>query len=204
MNKDDDIVQDGGKVKVPMFAMDAAWHRPGPRQFTKGVRDSSGLQAERIRAYDAYTDYITNAWRGRDEYKNPGWSGRSGELRGSVEGDPCTKNGWQGTLVRGADGELVCQIPSRADADFLDQRRKKQLRNQFNQEVGTEEEVEQDGACPLCGRGGDDDDNNSSVNAALRSASTHHESSVRQDVPDSKTKAYDEYDHELANAWRAR
>jgi hypothetical protein len=200
-NKDDDIVADGDRVKVPLMMMDSAWHRPGPRQLTPQVR--ARLADQRRQAYQDYDDYITNQWR--DEYANPAWSGRrSGEFRGSKEGDPCMKNGWPGTLVRGADGELVCQIPSRADADFLDQRRKKQLRNQFNQEVGTEE-LEQDGTCPLCGRGGDDDDNGS-VNEALRRTSTHHESSVRQDVPDQRTsdrqRAYDQYDAELANAWR--
>jgi hypothetical protein len=203
MNKDDDIVQDGGKVTVPMLMMDSAWHRPGYRQQPKALRDASGAAEHRRQAYQDYDDYITNQWR--DEYKNPAWRGQSGEIRGSKEGDPCTRNGWRGTLVLGADGKLTCQIPTRADADFLDQRRKKQLRNQFSQEVGTEE-LEQDGTCPLCGRGGDDDDDNGSVNEEVRRTSTHHEGSVRQDVPDHRSsdrqRAYDQYDHELANAWR--
>jgi hypothetical protein len=39
----------------------------------------------------------------------------TGSVRGEAEGDLCTRNGWPGTLRRGADGELFCDI-GRKDA----------------------------------------------------------------------------------------
>jgi hypothetical protein len=39
----------------------------------------------------------------------------TGSVCGEVEGDLCTRNGWPGTLRRGADGELFCDI-GRKDA----------------------------------------------------------------------------------------
>jgi hypothetical protein len=38
--------------------------------------------------------------------------GSSGQL-GARPGQPCTRNGWQGTLKRAADGSLVCNIGRR-------------------------------------------------------------------------------------------
>lgn len=123
---DDDILQDGETVRVPMRLMDslqrsvatatthrihdgrgnvgdAAVHRPGPRYLTRDanthlVRDQVDL------AYRDYDDQLTNAWRGRDA-----WSASEGDsctvrdiAGGDVgfEGDP-------GTLQR-RGGRLVC------------------------------------------------------------------------------------------------
>jgi hypothetical protein len=51
--------------------------------------------------------------------------GRRGSLssapRGSREGDPCTENGWPGTLRRSSDGQLYCETGHRNDA-FTDGR----------------------------------------------------------------------------------
>ena len=206
----DEVLKDGQKLVVKMVAMDSAYHRPGVRSLTPQVRDASGLAAARIRAYDEYEHDLVNAWRGRDEYANPGWSGRSGELRGSKVGDPCTKNGWRGVLVRGEDGELVCRIKRPASG-----------RDAVSDDCeGTVE-------CPTCSGTGvargtgwltePDEDIESFVEAATRGTTTHHESNVRRDVLDIKTvdrlrakhaanmqKIYADSDRELSEQWRKK
>jgi hypothetical protein len=139
MRHDDDIdengiCRDGGKIRVPMTALDHAMHRalddecrqlidaalrrPGPRYQTQQARDASfNVRQAAYAAYEA---------RLRDEYKNsiggnasndPATGFGSSGPRGSREGDACTKNGFPGRLVRGKNGELVCQIPAgRGDA----------------------------------------------------------------------------------------
>ncbi len=62
---------------------------------------------DKAAAYDAYESELTNAWR-----NPPTGAGVTG-MCGSQEGDPCTENGQPGTLRRGADGELFCDIGRR-------------------------------------------------------------------------------------------
>lgn len=117
---DDDIwdenglLKDGKVFRTRMVAMDAATvrdprlHKPGPR-----LRDDMNV-TQRQRAYDAYDDLLTNAWRGKDA---------SGEYPEAAIGSPCTcRNeyfpedfGSPGTVKRTRYG-IVC-VPDRDDDD---------------------------------------------------------------------------------------
>jgi hypothetical protein len=188
----DNVLEDGERMQVPMFAMDAAmdgsWHRPGPRQMTPQARAT--LYEQKIAAYDAYQHYVENAWKGRDDTGPTGvgthnMRGETGSIppygaypyRPEAEGASCTLNGRPGRLVK--EGNWLRCVPDDGskDANF----KRKLKRNARNQEEG-EEEFERD-ACPLCGRSGDDDVEGATlteINAALRRTSTHHESSPPQ------------------------
>jgi hypothetical protein len=206
MNKDDDIVQDGGKVKVPMVAMDADWHRPGVRSLTPQVRDATGLAAERIAAYDAYEHDLVNAWRGTDEYKNPGWSGQSGEVRGSVEGQVCKTNGGRPGHLKMVNGKMVC-VPDDGIGPRDSFPKRKRKYNARGQEEGYEE-LEEDGlgtgVCPHCNGSGikpghkqtgwitepgvePDEDGDDELETKFGRVTTDHESSQRRDVLDGLT-----------------
>jgi hypothetical protein len=86
---------------------DAYMHRPGFRtsgQSFRPMSDSAGRDAK-IAAYRDYERRVTSGYRNPDP-----------PPIGSRVGDPCTLNGWPGTLVEGEDGKVVCQISGRADA----------------------------------------------------------------------------------------
>ena len=213
--KDEDVLADGARLRVPLQFMDS-WHRPGYRQMTDGAKRVSGVAALRDASYRDYQNWATNAWRGHDEYASPIGANASDDPttgfgsrgpRGSKEGDPCTRNGWPGNLVRGPDGQLFCQInrpDGGRDADFP---KRKLKRGKYGQEEG-EEEFEEDGLCPTCngsgiapghrqtdcadGRGPGWSNEPSEhlealVEQAVRRATTHHESNLRTDVPGAKT-----------------
>lgn len=67
-------------------------------------------QAEKAQAYREHERWLNDAWRG-DPVTGFGEQG----MHGSREGDPCTRNGWPGTLRRGPHGSLFCDI-NRQDA----------------------------------------------------------------------------------------
>ena len=124
MTKDDDrdeLLRDGERVRVPMFAMDAKSirdanavhiHRPGYRFSQKLMRDGDAARETIIDLYDQYDREVSEKWRTTDQ----------------KEGDSCTApNGDAGTLQFVA-GKLVCTPVAAAktsdskllDADFDD------------------------------------------------------------------------------------
>jgi len=214
-SKDDDVIKDGEKVVVPMQFMDSAWHQPGFRRLAPAARTS--LADRRRQAYQDYEDWLVVQYK--DEYANPACRARSdgpatgygsGELCGAKVGDPCTRNGWPGVLVHGQNGELVCRIKRLASG-----------------RDAVCDDCEGTGECPTCSGTGvargtgwltePDEDIESFVEAATRGATTHHESNVRRDVPDTKTvdelrvkhsanmqKIYADSDRELSEQWRKK
>jgi hypothetical protein len=230
------VVRPGGRIRVPVLMMDsmdkiqqqvaadyvadrprvrafdgtdAGLHRPGARVLANDdlrrghVRDMAEI-------YSRFDAEKSQEFRG-----DPGgayYQGGSGELRGSRPGDPCTLNGYPGTLVE-EDGKLVCRITGRTDGaamsayarrqeeeeeseeeedrrnreddpddrdDCQDGVKKKQLRDPYGREAGTEEVVEETQA--------------------------GEERNVRRDVPDRKSLDQLRRDHaaEMQREYAAR
>src|SRR5262245_39576394 len=66
----DEIVEDGGHVRVPLFLTDGCLHRPGPCMdalgFTHDADDLRDAQREREKAFRDLCRRSENAWRMRD------------------------------------------------------------------------------------------------------------------------------------------
>jgi hypothetical protein len=195
---------------------DAGLHRPGAR-FAAGIDPlvQRGMARDMAEIYAMYDAEKAAEYRG-----HPGGSyyrGGPGEWRGGQPGDPCTLNGFPGTLVE-KDGKLVCRIKQSADASFLPVR-KKQKYNSRGQEKGSEIYEEEDDdrerrdggvRCPTC--------NGSGQLGWLHSGKEPDddtESMRRRDVPDAgslpqlraqRQRAFDAavaaYDAELVQLWR--
>ena len=80
----------------------------------RAVAADAAARDAREQAYRQYDVDIQKAWRNgdADPWSNnnpPTGAGSHGPL-GARPGQPCTKNGWKGTLKRAADGSLYCDI----------------------------------------------------------------------------------------------
>jgi hypothetical protein len=118
-------IRDGVTMRTRMMARDARQYFTDARSFWDANRDALDVRGiggtegcrpgwrildapiNRQAIADARAAYLfdlENAWR-----NPPTGFGEQG-MRGAKEGDPCTENGFSGTLRRDADGQLHCDI----------------------------------------------------------------------------------------------
>ena len=106
------VLKDRARLRVPMTARDGV--NPHLSDVQRAVAADAAARDAREQAYRQYDVDIQKAWRNgdADPWSNnnpPTGAGSHGPL-GARPGQPCTKNGWKGTLKRAADGSLYCDI----------------------------------------------------------------------------------------------
>lgn len=188
---DDEVIQDQQSVRVPltmMDAADAAFHRPGPRQLTQKVRDTTGINDARRRAYRDYENWLVNQYK--DEFANPG----------ERDAD-CPRR----KIKRNRFGQ-----EERTEEQFEDTGVCPTCNGS-----GIAPGARQTGWMYYGEKNGDEDDDDE-VDRSVHRTSTHHESSppqrfdrmtvdqLRKQHADKMSKIYADSDRKLSEQWRKR
>jgi hypothetical protein len=196
------IVKDGGRVSVPLHMMDNKTIDQAMRDELRaefadrqyhdtklnkpGYRTADMLKTATHRARDIARERIADGYNWydqmiADEYKNP-----NPPPRGSVEGDPCTLNGFPGFLVE-EDGKLVCRIPRRDAKPTTKPAMSAYARRQEEEPDAEEQEPDEAEA-------GEKKTIRRSVPVSLPALKARHAAVT--------STAYDEYDENLRSAFR--
>ncbi len=169
--RDADLIPDGGRIRVPMYAMDSVqssvfqhsarivdaagnteFNRPGYRIL---VGDDAGRQAV-ADARAAYLRDLQNSWHSPGFGGDPSITGQGEHGRRDQPGDICMINGFSGHL-RMVNGKLQC-VPDDACTDAKRGRRDEDDDDVVKRTSDARRNNGDEKECPACASTGIDDD----------------------------------------------